>query len=84
MAGKGSRFASGSALEWAKREFVGDGFGAFDELVAASPPGRNGILFLPYLAGERSPLWNADARGVFFGITRSMKGFASRSAIFNP
>ena len=68
---RGSTSASGGALEWAKREFVGDGFGAFDKLVAASPPGANGILFLPYLAGERSPLWNANARGVFFGITGS-------------
>lgn len=51
---RGVTSASGSALEWAKREFVGDGFGAFDELVAASPPGANGIMFLPYLAGARS------------------------------
>jgi len=68
---RGSTSASGSALEWAKREFVGDGFGAFDDLVSASPPGANGVLFLPYLAGERSPLWNAHARGVFFGLTGS-------------
>lgn len=68
---RGSTSASGSALEWAKREFVGDGFEAFDGLVHASPPGANGVLFLPYLAGERSPLWNASARGVFFGMTGS-------------
>jgi len=68
---RGSTSSSGSALEWARREFLGDGFGAFDGLVAASPPGANGVLFLPYLAGERAPLWNASARGVFFGITGS-------------
>ncbi len=68
---RGSTSSSGSALEWARREFLGDGFGAFDTLVAASPPGSNGVLFLPYLAGERAPLWNANARGVFFGITGS-------------
>ena len=30
--------------------------------------GAGGLLFLPYLLGERAPLWNANARGVFFGI----------------
>ncbi len=39
-----------------------------DEAVTA-PPGANGLLFLPYIAGERSPLWNSDARGVFFGLS---------------
>jgi len=34
-----------------------------------SPPGANGLLFLPYLLGERSPRWNPDARGAFFGLT---------------
>jgi gluconokinase len=31
-------------------------------------PGSDGMLFLPYLLGERAPLWNADARGSYFGI----------------
>lgn len=32
-------------------------------------PGADGLLFHPYLTGERAPLWNADARGSFFGLT---------------
>lgn len=36
---------------------------------AASPLGAKGLLFLPYLIGERSPRWNADAKGVFAGLT---------------
>src|SRR5690554_7895421 len=32
-------------------------------------PGSDGLLFLPYLAGERSPLWEPAARGVFYGLT---------------
>nr|WP_198936734.1 gluconokinase [Domibacillus epiphyticus] len=32
-------------------------------------PGADGLLFHPYLAGERAPLWNPDARGSFFGLT---------------
>jgi len=31
-------------------------------------PGSDGLLFHPYLAGERAPLWNANARGSFFGL----------------
>jgi xylulokinase len=34
-----------------------------------SPPGANGLLFLPYLMGERSPRWNPKARGGFVGLT---------------
>ena len=35
---------------------------------ARIPPGAEGLLFLPYLAGERSPGFNALARGVLFGL----------------
>src|SRR5439155_4902416 len=34
-----------------------------------SPPGANGLFFLPYLMGERSPRWNTRARGAFIGLT---------------
>jgi xylulokinase len=34
-----------------------------------SPPGANGLLYLPYLMGERSPRWNPKARGAFIGLT---------------
>ena len=40
-----------------------------DDLVEASPVGANGVLFLPYLLGERSPRWNPDAKGAFLGLT---------------
>lgn len=33
-----------------------------------SPPGAKGLLFFPYLLGERAPRWNPDARGVYFGL----------------
>ena len=36
---------------------------------AKSPVGANGLLFLPYLHGERAPHWNAHARGCFIGLT---------------
>jgi gluconokinase len=31
-------------------------------------PGSDGLIFLPYLLGERAPIWNANARGVYFGL----------------
>lgn len=34
------------------------------------PAGADGLLFHPYLGGERAPIWNANARGSFFGLTR--------------
>lgn len=36
---------------------------------AAAPPGSDGLLFLPYLTGERTPHDDPDARGVFFGLS---------------
>jgi xylulokinase len=57
----------GDALRW-----FGDchGIAIADALAAAgeAEPGSAGLVFTPYLMGERAPLWDADARGVFFGI----------------
>jgi len=40
-----------------------------DQLAEQSPPGANGLLYFPYLLGERSPWWNPEARAVYFGLT---------------
>lgn len=32
------------------------------------PPGSEGVIMLPYMAGERSPIWNPKAKGVFYGL----------------
>ena len=62
---------SGRALTWAWQ-------GLFDsetplehvlELAQAAPPGSDGLIFLPFLAGERSPYWNDGLRGGFYGLT---------------
>lgn len=37
--------------------------------VEKTPPGAHGLIFLPYMAGERTPLWDSNARGVFFGLS---------------
>lgn len=44
-------------------------YGELTELAAASPPGANGLLMLPYFAGERTPIADPDARGVIAGLT---------------
>jgi xylulokinase len=47
-----------------------------------SPPGAGGLLYLPYLLGERSPRWNHDARGAFVGLSVTTgKGDISRSVL---
>ena len=49
---------------------------------AATPPGADGIVFLPYLAGERSPIWDPTATGVFAGLTLSHgRGHLARAII---
>jgi len=62
---------SGKALEWFKhisgRERM-DYESLFEDLCQV-PPGARGLLFLPYLAGERAPLWDPYARGCFIGLT---------------
>lgn len=40
-----------------------------NDRIASCKPGADGVLFLPYLMGERAPRWNPDAMGVFFGLT---------------
>jgi len=40
------------------------------ELAGRVPPGSGGLLFLPYLTGERAPHWTPGARGVYLGLTR--------------
>ncbi len=44
-------------------------FELFGAQVERTAPGAHGVLFLPYMAGERTPLWNSNARGVFFGLS---------------
>jgi len=62
---------SGKALEWC-RGAVGRAGESWESLFAeieALPAGADRLLFLPYLAGERAPLWDPRARGAFIGLT---------------
>jgi len=44
-------------------------FKVVEKEIRNSNPGSSGLIFLPYLAGERSPIWDPYARGVIFGLT---------------
>ena len=55
----------GNVLQWYIDRVMGGGEIAEADHVA---PGCEGLIFLPYLQGERAPVWNADAKGVFFGV----------------
>ena len=57
---------TGKALEWFAHIAQDDG--TLYERAARGAPGAGGVLFLPYLAGERTPLWRADVRAVFSGL----------------
>ncbi|MGH2463859.1 MAG: xylulokinase [Candidatus Limnocylindrales bacterium] len=66
----GAMNATGKALDWLAG--IVDGSAGIDALLAEAarvPPGSAGLVFLPYLAGERSPIWDPDARGAFVGLT---------------
>ena len=66
----GTMQASGVSAQWfADTLAAGVSVTEIDALAAKSPPGANGLIFLPYLLGERSPRWDADARGAYIGIS---------------
>jgi xylulokinase len=72
--------AAGGAYQWARDQLgalevqgaQAAGINPYELLnlqAEKSPPGARGLLFLPYLLGERSPWWNPQARGAFIGLT---------------
>jgi xylulokinase len=80
----GTMQTAGSSLAWLKNELCSLEKACGAELglspyelingeIEKSPPGANGILFLPYLLGERTPRWNPDAKGAFIGLTLEHK-----------
>ncbi|MGH8875843.1 MAG: FGGY-family carbohydrate kinase [Stackebrandtia sp.] len=59
---------SGSITDWLRR-LVGGEFGELVAEAAEVPAGSRGLLLLPYFAGERTPIFDADARGVIAGLS---------------
>jgi xylulokinase len=70
----GSNNLGGGAIEWVKQLLYADepeAYAAMERDANDAPPGAAGITFLPYLLGERAPIWDASARAVFFGLGRN-------------
>ena len=76
----GGSATTGALARWFKEQFgesesvVGERTGMspyqlFDKEVENIPAGSEGIIVLPYFMGERSPIWDPKAKGVFFGVT---------------
>jgi xylulokinase len=80
----GAMLSAGMAVRWL-RDAIGLGHASYqelDRLAAAIPPGSEGLLFLPYLVGERSPLMDPQAKGAFVGLTlRHTTGHLVRSVL---
>ena len=88
----GAMVSSGGCLRWFRdqlaqpeaRAAIEEGADAFDLLTqqaAQVGPGSDGVIFLPYMMGERSPLWHTNARGVFFGLSLATRKAALVRAI---
>lgn len=63
----------GILLDWFRNHFMKESrpvetYDEFIEEAMLAPAGSEGLLFLPYLLGERSPMWDADARGAYIGM----------------
>ena len=74
--------SGGVVLNWLQDQFFADekqqaqrqGIDSYAQLMTWAeeiPAGAAGLLFLPYLGGERAPLWDANARGTFFGLNHT-------------
>lgn len=67
----GAMSTTGAAIKWILKQVLSE-FKDEQELereAVLSPVGANGLIFLPYLCGERSPMFDAKATGVFFGFS---------------
>lgn len=76
---QGAMSFTGAANEWFLHQFcedfvkqaegTKDAFLQMNLEAEQAIPGCNGVVFLPYMQGERSPIWDSYARSVFFGIS---------------
>ncbi len=58
----------GAAEHQAALKNATNSFAELDKLAATISAGADGLVFLPYMAGERSPIWDAKAKGVYYGL----------------
>jgi xylulokinase len=82
----GATMVAGLALRWLRDDVfnlaLNDGYEEMNSWATEVPPGAEGLLFLPYLAGERTPHMNPRARGMFLGLTsRHRRGHLTRAVM---
>ncbi|RKT24906.1 xylulokinase [Paraburkholderia sp. RAU2J] len=77
----GGAITAGASVTWFREQFChaeieaaratphGDPHRLLEESAAKVPAGSDGVMFLPYLMGERSPVWDAKASGAFVGLS---------------
>ncbi len=76
----GTMQAAGSSYQWLKEtvctleqrqalETEVDVYELINQQIERSPPGAGGLIFLPYMLGERTPRWNPKAKGAFIGLS---------------
>ncbi|KXK62052.1 sugar kinase [Micromonospora rosaria] len=65
----GGTATSGAVVEWLRELTGGTGYDRLTAEAAAVPAGADGLVVLPYFAGERTPLFDEKARGVVTGLT---------------
>lgn len=79
---QGGTTGGGGVMRWMEQEFAeaerqrGTALGKssldlLNEEAGEVPPGSAGVVFLPYMAGERTPVWDAAAKGVIYGLDYS-------------
>lgn len=90
---QGGTVGGGGVMRWLEHEFAdyerikGKESGKsslvlFNELAEKVAPGSDGLVFLPYMSGERSPIWDPNAKGVYYGLDFSKtKGHFVRGAM---
>lgn len=90
---QGGTTGGGGVMRWFEREFADyerlmkeqTGVSSLDqlnEIAEKVDPGCDGLVFLPYMAGERSPIWDPHAKGVFYGFDFSKtKGHMVRACM---
>lgn len=59
----------GGGLRWFNNLIGNESYNELDKLAGKAKPGSNGVIFLPYMVGQRSPLWDSNVRGIIFGLS---------------
>lgn len=62
----------GGSLSWFKDLMAEQGYARMEELANSSKAKGNPLIFIPYMVGQRAPLWNSHTRGVIFGLNPSV------------